>query len=82
VARWNRAGQLEYLGRSDSQVQLRGFRIELGEVETALLRVGGVARAVAVVRKDADLGDRLIAYVVPEAGSDLDACTVSTSAAD
>ncbi|MBT2273796.1 non-ribosomal peptide synthetase [Rhodococcus qingshengii] len=82
VARWNRAGQLEYLGRSDSQVQLRGFRIELGEVETALLRVGGVARAVAVVRKDADLGDRLIAYVVPEAGSDLDASTVSTSAAD
>ncbi len=81
IARWSvDGGVLEYAGRSDSQIQLRGFRIELGEVEAALLRVpGGVAGAVAVVRSDVALGDRLVGYVVPpEAGMDLAASVVST----
>ncbi|QDC15492.1 amino acid adenylation domain-containing protein [Rhodococcus ruber] len=75
VARWNADGELEYAGRSDAQVQLRGFRIELGEVEAALVRADGVAQAVAVVRDDG-LGDRLVAYVVPRAGEDLDVARV------
>ncbi|MGR6027322.1 amino acid adenylation domain-containing protein [Rhodococcus erythropolis] len=78
IARWNADGVLEYAGRSDSQIQLRGFRIELGEVEAALLRVPGVAGAVAVVRSDVALGDRLVGYVIPEAGMDLAASVVST----
>ena len=60
VARWNVDGMLEYAGRSDSQVQLRGFRIEIGEIEAALLRVEGVAHAVAMVRADDALGERLV----------------------
>ncbi|MGW5289905.1 amino acid adenylation domain-containing protein, partial [Rhodococcus pyridinivorans] len=72
VARWNRGGQLEYAGRSDLQVQLRGFRIELGEIEAALLRCEGVAQAVASVRRDEQLGDRLVGYVVPRAGAVVD----------
>ncbi|WP_156520527.1 non-ribosomal peptide synthetase, partial [Rhodococcus sp. EPR-157] len=52
TARWNRNGQLEYLGRSDMQVQLHGFRIELGEIESALLGSDGVAQSVVVVRDD------------------------------
>jgi bacitracin synthase 3 len=30
LARYNEQGELEYLGRIDTQVKLRGFRIELG----------------------------------------------------
>ncbi|WP_217711489.1 non-ribosomal peptide synthetase [Actinomadura sp. NAK00032] len=57
-------GRLEYLGRSDQQVQLRGFRIELGEIESALARHDAVSDVAVVVRDD-----RLVAYV---AGSGVD----------
>ncbi|MFM1722353.1 amino acid adenylation domain-containing protein [Rhodococcus sp. PAM 2766] len=62
-------GQLEFLGRSDFQVQVRGFRIELGEIESALLRCDGVGRAVVVSRRrEGGADDRLVGYVVPAAG--------------
>jgi acyl carrier protein len=56
-------GALEYLGRLDHQVKLRGFRIELGEVEACLRDRTGVRDAVAMVRSDAGLEPRLVAYV-------------------
>ena len=34
--RWHTAGTLEFLGRTDDQVQVHGQRVELGEIETAL----------------------------------------------
>ncbi|EHI44098.1 non-ribosomal peptide synthetase, partial [Rhodococcus opacus PD630] len=67
LGRWNTDGQLEYLGRNDFQVQVKGFRIELGEVESALLDCDGVAQSVVLARRE-----RLVGYVVPEAGRVLD----------
>ncbi|MER5747007.1 amino acid adenylation domain-containing protein [Streptomyces sp. NPDC002225] len=58
IARWNTAGDLEYLGRVDDQVKVRGFRIELGEIESALALHPDVAQAVVVTRNA-----NLLAYV-------------------
>jgi amino acid adenylation domain-containing protein len=43
-------GELSYLGRLDSQVQLNGWRVELAEIEHALRKCPDVQDAVAVTR--------------------------------
>lgn len=73
IGRRGTDGRLEFLGRSDFQVQVRGFRVELGEIESALLRCDGVEQAVVVSRRgDRGADDRLIGYVVPSGGRVLD----------
>ncbi|MFD9670296.1 AMP-binding protein, partial [Rhodococcus sp. NPDC059968] len=82
LVRWSRLPEggltLDYVGRCDLQVKVRGFRIELGEIESALVACAGVARAVVTVHGDGTTGDRLIGYVVPEPGVDLDTVAVLT----
>ncbi|RDI64569.1 mycobactin peptide synthetase MbtE [Nocardia pseudobrasiliensis] len=72
LARRNAAGEIEFVGRADEQVKVRGFRIELGEVEAAIGTHPEVAHCVAVAVRDDAVGAMLVAYVVPEAGLDID----------
>ncbi|MEM9388544.1 MAG: amino acid adenylation domain-containing protein, partial [Pseudomonadota bacterium] len=65
VVRWLASGELEYLGRADSQVKINGFRIELEEVESALAACPAVAGA-AVVAVEREGRWRLGAFLIAD----------------
>ena len=52
LVRWAKEGDIEFLGRLDSQVKLRGQRIEIGEIETRVNKFEAVSKAVVTVKSD------------------------------
>ncbi|WP_155289289.1 non-ribosomal peptide synthetase, partial [Rhodococcoides fascians] len=81
LVRWRADGELEYIGRTDFQVKLRGLRIELPEIEAVLLRSESVAQAIALVHKDPNTGETLVAYVVGAHGAAVDPTDLTAEAA-
>ncbi|WP_280269923.1 non-ribosomal peptide synthetase [Nocardia wallacei] len=75
LVKWGSHGELDYVGRTDSQVKLRGQRIELGDIESALLACDGIAQAVVLLREDTPGDQRLVAYLLAGSGAvpDIDA---------
>ena len=64
-ARYLPDGNIEFCGRTDSQVKIRGHRIEPGEVEGALARLSNVKDAAVIVREESAGERKLVAYWVP-----------------
>ncbi len=62
-------GDMEYIGRADTQVKLRGFRIELGEIESILTGHEKISETVVTVYEE-DEHKRLAAYVVAKNSTD------------
>src|SRR5262249_55761477 len=60
-------GNIEFLGRADTQVKIQGYRIELGEIEAHLGRSPAGQASAVVARGEARGEKRLVAYVVGDA---------------
>jgi acyl-CoA synthetase (AMP-forming)/AMP-acid ligase II/acyl carrier protein len=65
-------GCLTFLGRVDDQVKVRGFRIELREIERVVNCCPLVHESLVEVRQDRPAEKRLVCYVVPAPGADLE----------
>ncbi len=70
LARFYPQGDMEYLGRIDTQVKIRGHRLELGEIESTMLRFDRVSKAAVAALPAEGGGNRLVAYYVPSAPFD------------
>lgn len=64
-------GAIEFLGRIDGQVKIRGYRVELGEIQAILSEHEKVREALIVAREGVGGSKRLIAYLIPAEGKDL-----------
>jgi len=67
LGRWKRNGEIEYLGRIDTEVKVRGMRIDLREIETVLAGQEGIEEAVVELTGEGGDEARLVAYVVSTA---------------
>lgn len=68
LGRYYQDGSIEFLGRSDHQINLRGFRIEIGEVESIILQNPAVAQTIILICDDGLDLKRMVAYIVPIKG--------------
>ncbi|MDI5895996.1 non-ribosomal peptide synthetase [Flavobacterium algoritolerans] len=64
VGKWLPEGNIEYLGRKDTQIKIQGYRIELGEIESAICSYPDIDYAIAVVKSNPDESKELVAYIV------------------
>lgn len=68
LARLLETGEIEYLGRIDSQVKIRGHRVEPAEIEAVLQRMPGVEAAVVLTKPGKQGETVLIAYLLGATG--------------
>ena len=62
LARWRADGEIEYLGRIDTQVKIRGLRIELGEIESVMSSYDGIQLAAVADKRDENNRQYLVGY--------------------
>ncbi|MEM8908407.1 MAG: amino acid adenylation domain-containing protein, partial [Bacteroidota bacterium] len=70
LARMLPDGQIEFIGRRDTQIKMRGYRIELGEIENHLQQLPTIQQALVLAQKDSSGTQQLVAYLVVEGDFD------------
>ena len=76
LGRFRPDGQLEFIGRMDARVKIRGFSVDMSAVEGMLMSLPEVRRAVVIPLEREDGRKRLVAFVSPMPGLELDAKTL------
>ena len=64
LARYLENGDIEFLGRADSQIKLRGYRIELGEIENVISEYEGIKNTAVIAKEFSNGEKKLFAYIV------------------
>ena len=63
LVKYNKRGELLFIGRKDFQIKHRGYRIELGEIETAVFSAPNVENCCAIYDEE---NKKIVIFVVPE----------------
>ncbi len=71
VVRRRPDGNLVVEGRDKDMINRGGEKISAEEVENLLYRMPGIAQVAAVAAPDAELGERICVFVVPQPGQDV-----------
>ncbi|RBP12254.1 non-ribosomal peptide synthetase-like protein [Roseiarcus fermentans] len=69
LGRLTEDGEIEYLGRIDTQIKLRGYRIELTEIESVLIEIPEIAQAVVSTFEPQPGATELVAYYAVKHGA-------------
>ncbi len=77
VVRRRPDGNLVVEGRDKDMINRGGEKISAEEVENLLYRMPGIAQVAAVAAPDADLGERICVFVVPQPGQDITLAAIS-----
>ncbi|MEO7027442.1 MAG: amino acid adenylation domain-containing protein, partial [Caulobacteraceae bacterium] len=72
LARLAASGEIEFLGRADTQIKVRGYRVELEEIESVLAEHPQIGQAAVKLFSDDAGGDHLAAFLVGRTGETLD----------
>ncbi|MFC9660091.1 amino acid adenylation domain-containing protein [Nocardia sp. NPDC127606] len=64
LVRLRETGDIDYLGRADTQLKVRGFRIEPGEIDAVLVSHPAVEFAVTIGRQTPSGSTTLVSYVL------------------
>lgn len=78
IVRFNRQGQLEYLGRNDHQVKIRGHRIELSEIDLSLSSLDNIERSLSLIVGEGQQA-RIVSYLQLTPGEELNEKAVRTA---
>lgn len=78
LARYMPDGNIEFLGRADSQIKYRGYRIELGEIEAVLNDFVKISTSAVLIRDSANGEKRLAAYTVLKQGEECNAAELKS----
>ena len=70
LACWREDGEIEYLGRIDTQVKIRGLRIELGEIENVMSGFAGIQLTAVADKRDENNRQYLVGYYTSEQNID------------